>query len=444
MTSAPAAPPVPLLGTIFELVPRLSWSPTELAEHRRRELGVTLHSALDRSRWHHDRLSSFDLSEIGPDDLSALPTMTKSDLMTNWDDIVTDPRLTLAAAREYLDEIDRRGLQPWHGEYFVFASGGSTGEPGVFCWSVDELARWGASSIRWSAAAGIAPPKRHAWVGARSLRHPSAVAAILGGGTPDLIVAVDRPVADIVERLNALQPDALSVLCSMLPRLVDAAANGQLRIAVDRISVFGDVLDRTAAGAAARVFGVEPLESYPTTDCGYIAQQAPGEPGLYLNDDLLVVEPVDADDQPVVSGQMTDHLLVTSLHQRTLPLIRYRIDDRVTFDQVPGRYPQYQRITGIDGRSDDVFHYREVTVHPHVFRSVLSWHLDVRDYSVHQVERGAAVQIEARTGFDAEGLGAELRLALARAGLVGADVSVSVVDALERSAVGKRRHFIAT
>ncbi|HEX4980378.1 MAG TPA: hypothetical protein VFV63_01715, partial [Ilumatobacteraceae bacterium] len=204
-------------------MPRLSWSATELAEHRRRELGVTLQSALDRSRWHHDRLAPFDLSEIGPDDLSALPPMTKSDLMANWDDIVTDPRLTLAAAQAYLDEIDSRGLQPWHGEYLVFASGGSTGEPGVFCWSLAEMARWGASSIRWSAAAGIAPPKRPAWVSARSLRHPSAVAAILSGGTPDLIVAVDRPVADIVERLNALQPDALSVLCSMLPALVDAA-----------------------------------------------------------------------------------------------------------------------------------------------------------------------------------------------------------------------------
>ena len=127
----------------------------------------------------------------------------------------------------------------------------------------------------------------------------------------------------------------------MLPPLVDAADTGELRIAVDRISVFGDVLDRTgcprrppACSASSR------SRAIPTTDCGYIAQQAPGEPGLYLNDDLLVVEPVDADDQPVERGQMTDHLLVTSLHQRSLPLIRYRIDDRVTFDQVPGRYPR--------------------------------------------------------------------------------------------------------
>jgi phenylacetate-coenzyme A ligase PaaK-like adenylate-forming protein len=443
VSSAPTAPPVPLLETIFELIPRLNWSPTELAEHRRRELGVTLRCALQRSRWHHERLAPFDLSAIGPDDLGALPTMTKRDLMANWDDIVTNPRLTLASARAYLDDVDSHGLQPWHGEYLVFASGGSTGEPGVFCWSLAEMARWGASSIRWSLAAGVAPPKRHAWVGARSLRHPSAVAAILTGGTPDLIVGVDRPVAEIVERLNTLQPDALSVVCSMLPPLVDAAVNGELLIAVDRVSVFGDVLDRTAVAEAARVFGTEPLESYPTTDCGYIAQQAPGEPGLYLNDDLLVVEPVDADDQPVERGQMTDHLLVTSLHQRTLPLIRYRIDDRVTFDQVPGRYPHYQRITGIDGRSDDVFHYGEVTVHPHVFRSVLSRHLEVRDYAVHQVERGAVVQIQATAAFDTEGLAAELCLALARAGLLGPDVSVSVVDALERTAVGKRRHFIA-
>ena len=74
---------------------------------------------------------------------------------------------------------------------------------------------------------------------------------------------------------------------------------------------------------------------------------------------------------------------------------------------------------------------------------MLSRHLEVRDYAVHQVERGAAVLIQATTAFDTEGLAEELRLALARAGLVGPDVSVSVVDALERTAVGKRRHIIA-
>jgi phenylacetate-CoA ligase len=126
-------PPVPLLETIFELLPRLSWSATELAQHRRRELGLTLQNAVDRSRWHRGRLAGLDLGDIAPDDLTALPTMTKRDLMTSWDDIVTDSRLTIEQARAHLDGIDERGLDLLHGDYFVFTSGGSTGEPGLFC-----------------------------------------------------------------------------------------------------------------------------------------------------------------------------------------------------------------------------------------------------------------------------------------------------------------------
>lgn len=436
---------MPLLETVLELLPRLSWTVPELTQHRRRELAAALRSTVGRSVWHRDRLGSVRIDDLDPDDLSALPTMTKHDLMASWDDIVTDPRLTLELARTHLDGIDERGLDLLHGEYFIFTSGGSSGEPGLFCWSKAEMARWGASSIRWSAAAGGSPPQRPACIGARSLRHPSAVAAVLmTDGDPDLIVPVDQPLGAIVDRLNAVQPDAMVVLCSMLPALADVARRGELRIQLHSISVFGDVLDPKAAAGAAEVFGVAPLESYPTTDVGYIAQQAPGERGLYVNDDLLIVEPVDAADRPVPHGEMTDHLLVTSLHQRTLPLIRYRIDDRVLFDPTPGRFHPYRRIALIDGRSDDVFRYPDVTLHPHVFRSAIGRHLDVRDYEVCQTAAGAAVQVEAPGTFDADGLTHDLRLALERAGLSQPDVSVTVVGSLRRTTVGKRRHFIPT
>ena len=93
--------------------------------------------------------------------------------------------------------------------------------------------RWLLRRARWSAAAGPPPPAR---------------------------------------RLNALQPDALSTICSVLPLLVDAARTGQLRIHVARIAVFGDMLDPGIADQAADVFGVAPIEGYPTTDVGYIAR----------------------------------------------------------------------------------------------------------------------------------------------------------------------------
>lgn len=264
--------------------------------------------------------------------------------------------------------------------------------------------------------------------------------------TGSALIPVDQPIAAIVEQLNAVQPDSISTVGSMLPLLVDEARHGRLHVPVERISVFGDVLDPDATSDAVEVFGVEPTEGYPTTDVGYIAQQAPNEPGLYLNEDLLLVETVDADERPVPVGVAADHLLVTSLHQYTTPLIRYRIDDRVAVDPEPGQYAAYRRLASIDGRSDEMFRYGDLTVHPHVFRTAIGRHDDIRDYEVAQTERGAVVRIVTGSSgaVDSTALRGEIADGLRHAGMPTPEVDVVIVDRLPRTAIGKRRPFIPT
>lgn len=433
-------PDVPVLDALFQLIPRLSWSSDQLRAHQADALTDALRHAATRSAFHRERLAGVDIEAITPDDLGALPTMTKGDLMAHWDEVVTGEGLTLASARAHLDRMDADGFSALGGEYLVLTSGGSTGEPGIFCWSLAEMARFGASSVRWSAASGDGPPARPAWVAARSSRHPSGAAARITGSA---LVPVDQPIAAIVEQLNAIQPDAITTICSMLPLLVEEARRGRLRVPIDRLSVFGDVLARDAARAAAEVFGVEPTEGYPTTDVGYVAQQAPGETGLYLNEDLLLIEVVDDDDRPVAPGVPADHLLVTSLHQRTTPLVRYRIDDRVIVDPEPGQHATYRRLASIDGRSDDVFRYAGVAVHPHVFRTAISRHVEVREYEVAQTERGAVVRVvETALPVDVAALRDAIVDGLRHAGLPTPEVDIVIVDRLRRTAVGKRRTFI--
>lgn len=436
-----------LLEVLFPLLERLTWDRATLERHRAAELAATLAFAREHSSWHAERLDAVDLDAVAPDDLSELPTMGKAELMENWDEIVTDPRLNLADARAHLRSLDVDGPSFFHDEYLVFTTGGTTGAPGVFPWSLEEMARWAASAIRVGTAAGLGPPARLCHVGARSFRHPSASAPLLLYGAEagsELVVPVDQPVEAIVAELNRVQPDALWVVCSMLPALSSAAAEGALRIDVDRISVGGDQLASGALDEAESAFGVRPTETYPTTDAGYLAQQVPGETSLMINEDLLVVEAVDENDRQVAMGDVAHHLLVSSLHQRTLPLIRYRIDDRVRLDPTPGQYPAYTRIAEIHGRSDDAFHYDGVTVHPHVFRSAISEQPAVRDYEVRQTEHGALVQVVVDTpdGGIGNDLGGLLRARLVTAGLDDPVVDVEVVPDLERTAVGKRRLFI--
>jgi phenylacetate-CoA ligase len=435
-----------LFGVVPEQVARLHWDAASLAQYRSARLAETLSFAAEHSAWHAGRLSSLDLEAVTPEDLRSLPIMTKVDVMDAWDRIVTEPRLSLDAAQQHLARVEDGGLPLLLEKYVVFTTGGTTGRPGVFVWSLEEFARWGASTIRFGIDAGDPPAERLTFVAARSVRHPSAWAPLLlygwSAGSRQR-VPIDQPVSVIVEQLNAIAPDSLWVVSSMLPALVEAAAAGALRISPRRIVAGADAVDPRALDAAEVWFGTRPVQSYATTDVGMVADQPPAEDALIVHDDLMIVEAVDEDDRPVPPGELSHHVLVTSLHERTMPMIRYRIDDRIRLAPPAGRrYPAFTRVTSIDGRADDVFRYGDVIVHPHTFRSVLTRHASVHDYQIRQKSGGVEVLIQVRGSCDVATVTAQLTAALVAAGVPGATARVAVIDDIPRTPLGKRLHFV--
>ena len=78
-----------------ELIGRLDWPSVRLAAHRGAELRRLVRTAQTASPWHRKRLEYVDLDSLDEASLAALPTMTKDDLMANFDEIVTDDRLRL-------------------------------------------------------------------------------------------------------------------------------------------------------------------------------------------------------------------------------------------------------------------------------------------------------------------------------------------------------------
>ncbi len=355
-----------LLGAVPEQVARLHWDPPRLAQYRSTRLTETIRFA-EHSPWHADRLSGLDLEAVTPDDLTSLPTMTKADVMDAWDRIVTDPRLSLVAARQHLAGVDDGGLPFLLGEYFVFTTGGSTGQPGVFIWSMEEFARWGASTIRFGIDAGDPPAECLTFVAARSLRHPSAWPPLLFHGWR---AGTRQPVGCVVDAAGPRR-------CRGGRRAAHLATTHRRGGRCRRPA--------RALDAAEPVFGTRPVENYATTDVGMVADQAPAEEAMIVHDDLMIVEPVDEDDSPVPPGELSHHVLVTSLHQRTMPMIRYRIDDRIRIaSPADQRYGAFTRIASIEGRADDSFRYGDITVHPHTFRSILIRHALVDDYQIRQ------------------------------------------------------------
>src|SRR5262245_36766574 len=85
-----------------EHLERLTWPEARLRTERNLRLRELLRTACAHSSWYRQRLSDVDVDAIDEDRLSDLPTMTKGDLMTHFNEIVTDQRITLDLVNVHL------------------------------------------------------------------------------------------------------------------------------------------------------------------------------------------------------------------------------------------------------------------------------------------------------------------------------------------------------
>ena len=405
--------------------------------------------AIERSPWHRERLAGVDLSRLDEGSLRELPPMTKADLMENFDRIVTDERLTLQIVNDHLRTVTT-GSYLLDGHTAV-TSGGSTGERGVFVYDWKGWATFWASMGRiilrakWSDSELATRPIVIGWVAAAHFTH--ATAAIARTFASPEFVNVRFPVTlateKIVAGLNQAQPDFLIAYPSALHVLAFEARAGRLQIAPRQIVSCAEPLLPEIRAAAEEAWGTRVGNMWGASEGGCIATPCE-ESRMHLNEDLVIVEPVDEAGLPVAPGERSAKVYLTNLFNRALPLIRYELTDEVTILAEPCPCGSAHRcVADIQGRLDDVFAYDDLRVHPHVFRSALGRHAGVVEYQVRQTARGARVAVRCGGPVDLDRLGIELADELAALGLARPTVEVSAVERIERDpGPAKLRRFV--
>ena len=378
-------------------VRRLHMSRQELRAERERRLRGLLALAAVRSPWHRSRLRALDLATVTEEDLARIPPMTTGDLMAHWDEIITDPRLSLAAADRHVAGLtsDAYLLDEFH----VVASGGSTGRRGVFVYGWTAWAAANAGFLRsmvWDR--GVSPEVAAA---------PSTVAMVAANPTSALgqtfanpAVQLKRfpvtlPVTEIVAGLNAYQPTLLIGYPTALAVLADEARRGALRISPLRLASTSEPLRPETRRSLEQEFGAPVANMYGTSEAGPVAVGCWRGPGMHLCDDLVIVEPVDSAGQPVEPGVLSDKVYLTPLSNSVLPLLRIELSDRimVTGTACPCG-SAHTMIADVQGRIEDIFTYQGgVTVHPHAYASVLRRDPGVTTYQVRQTAAGADISV---------------------------------------------------
>ncbi|GAA0459432.1 coenzyme F390 synthetase [Paractinoplanes deccanensis] len=438
-----------MLAGLAEESEKLTW-PLERLHHLRDErLRTLIRHAQRHSPWHSHRLRHIDLEALSGADLTAIPPMTKTDVMAHWDDIVTDRRLTLRGAREHLARVSAEGPAYLLDDYHVVTTGGSSGLVGLFPWDRDGWLAAALSSWRvfaWLARTmNLAQPGRTAFVAAAHASHVSeAMRRTFEPPGISCEIPVTLPLAEIVARLNAFRPDRIIAYPSMLRRLAFERRAGRLTVAPQVMLGGAEPLPPRMRADIEEAFDAPVVNFYATSETWTMACSPPGRTELHLAEDVAVYEPVDHDGNPVPPGRRAAKILVTNVINKVFPLIRYEIADEVTLLDGPNTEVwSGRRIAPVQGRHDDLFDYGDgVVVHPYIFWTPL-WDARIAHYQVRQTPRGADVLVELRERLSLDTVRDELAAALRRAGLADPAVDVTAVDRIARAPMsGKIRSFV--
>jgi hypothetical protein len=197
-----------ILTRFVDQFDRMSWSAELIKSAQRDGLRTLLRRAAEHSPFHRLRLADTDIERVEPDDLSALPVMTKAQMMDSLDDVFTDRRLRRATVESTLAGTDDEPV-PILDEYIALASGGCSGRRGIFV-----LDRAAASAFMLSVcrqpgpvnpigtAPGVQPLM--ALVASPSAVHATGMLAALtcAGAAPvrSQLVPATLPVGEIVDR----------------------------------------------------------------------------------------------------------------------------------------------------------------------------------------------------------------------------------------------------
>jgi len=437
-----------LIAGMADEYDRRTWSADRIARAQRAGLRVLLQHAMERSPFHRERLAGIDVVDVDPADMSELPVMTKSQMMDGLDNVLADRRLDRGVVEAALANT---GAEPVVilDDYIALASGGCSGQRGIFVLDRAAVAAFVACSARQPGPVDVVPGAAGGQTVMALVAAPSAVhatgmlAALMSGGTTPIRsarVPATQPLGEIVERLNAMQPAILTGYASMLVRLAAEADAGRLNIAPTAVSSTSETLLPEMRSVIRDAFGVPVLDGFGSTE-GLVGKTCPDDPVFVFNTDRCIVEMVDAENRPVAPGTPSAKVLITNLYNLTQPLIRYELTD--TFVRQSDAAEHGYLRADVQGRADDVLRYESFDLHPIVIRSVMVKTPEVIDYQVRQTPCGIDVVAVTADGAHHDGLSDRLRRALVDGGLKRADVRVRPVDRLDRHPVtGKLRRFV--
>lgn len=243
-----------------------------------------------------------------------------------------------------------------------------------------------------------------------------------------------QPRSTLLQQIARYQPTVLIAPPCALRMLAEAVKRGDLEVdgpgggrGPHLVSV-AEVLEPDDRALIERLWGSTVHIAYVATE-GFVASTC-GHGSLHLNEDLLLVEKEWLDRERSLFVP-----IVTDLHRRVVPILRYRLDDVLSLcdEPCPCGSP-HLRLSAVHGRCDDVFNIGGQMIAPdflrraalHASEHILSYSLVQTDARAIRAELVVSTAGLAEGGQIGEALGRRLQECLRAVGAGEARIDVQM------------------
>lgn len=424
----------PIIPVLQELQRTEHLPEPELRQLTWRRLSDLLGYASAHVPYYRRVLKGIPLADIKAlDDLQALPILTKADVQTHADELLPDG---------------------WRPRSNPDGTSGSTGQPLKFQIDTAARAHFLAAKLRGESWYGVSfgDPVARVW-SVPLLRYPRLREQFkdisLNRVRLSLFDMTDATMAAFIRRCQRFRPRLLYGYASSVARLAHFVVQNNLSGSLPSLRAVAttcETLFDYQREVIRKAFGVPVASEYGCTEVGVIAYQCPMG-SFHIASENVIVE-ILRDGRPVPPGE-TGTVVVTGLHNRSTPFIRYEVGDYGSLSPEPCPCGRTLPVMGpMLGRTVE-------SLVMHDGRYLPAW---IFDYAIRKVNAGGAAVNEFRvvqTAIDCfrvdvvpgreysnraeTSLRHELEHHLGKT----VQIQIQVVGSLPRTSSGKLRYFVS-
>ncbi len=332
--------------------------------------------------------------------LEELPTTNKIEMMKHFDRWLTDSNINMKRIEEFTSDIENIGRMI-DGKYLIFKTSGSTGNPATILYDKQNIdvasavAAFRTFARKEDFKAFMKNGKKTAGVFANyGFYLACGMSRYLQIQMPKkknkITIDVNAPEEQIIKELNEFDPAMLSGYPSNLALL---ASFNELVIKPNVVITGGELLTDEIRKKLEDKFKCYVQTHYSCTEAGEIACEC-SEKHLHINEDWVIVEPVDVNNNPIGYGVRSDKVLITNLSNYIQPFIRYELTDRIIVHNDKCKCGKNTCWLEIEGRTDDILEFdNDILIAPMSFYKILQ---EIKEISRFQLVQKSHQKLELR------------------------------------------------